>query len=80
MCRSNHNPEGPGAVYVFTGSGSTWTEKATLTAANGHSADFFGAETSMSVDGKTIAVGLPAAPFDFTNNQMGPGTVYIFTK
>lgn len=44
-----------GAVYVYTGSGSTWTPEATLTPADGVSGDFFGGAVAMN--GTTIVVG-----------------------
>lgn len=49
-----------GAAYVFTRSGSTWTEQAKLTGAgeNGESMGF-GATVALSADGSTALVGAP---------------------
>ncbi len=44
-----------GAVYVYSGSGSTWTQEATLTPSDGVSGDFFGGSVAMNAG--TIVVG-----------------------
>ena len=44
-----------GSAYVFTRTGTTWTEQAKLTASDGAAADFFG--TSVAIAGDTIVVG-----------------------
>jgi hypothetical protein len=62
-----------GAAYVFTRSGSTWTQQAKLTASDGTLNDSFGGSVSVSGDGGTIAVG---APYKDQNN----GAVYLFTS
>ena len=46
-----------GSVRVFVRSGTSWSEQATLTAADGVAGDFFGNEVSLS--GDTLAVGVP---------------------
>jgi hypothetical protein len=64
-----------GAVYVFTGSGATWTQQAELTASNQASADYFG--YSVAISGSTVAVGAfgqdastgAAYVFDFAHGQ-----------
>ena len=48
------NPD-QGATYVFTRSGSVWSEQAKLTAADGEVTDWFG--DSVAVDGDTAVVG-----------------------
>jgi hypothetical protein len=53
-----------GAVYVFTRSGSTWSQQAYLKASNTEAGDQFGAALSLSSDGNTLAV---AAPFEDSN-------------
>ena len=53
---------GPGSVYVFTGSRSSWTQQATLL---GHTAgDQFGSRVEISDDGNTIMVGADKAPYN----------------
>ena len=59
-----------GAVYVFTGSGSTWSQRAELTAAGGAPRQEFG--DSLALDGSTLVVGAPG-----TNT--GTGAAYVFT-
>ena len=44
-----------GAAYVFTRSGTTWTEQQKLTASDGGANDFFG--TSVAIDGDTAVAG-----------------------
>ncbi len=65
---------GPGAAYVFTGSGSVWTQTAELTASdgtfNGYLGSYFGG--SVSIDGNTIAVGADSA-------DSNKGEAYVFT-
>jgi Carboxypeptidase regulatory-like domain/FG-GAP repeat len=49
-----------GAAYVFTRSGSTWTEQAKLTPAGEKGASIgFGAAVALSADGSTALVGAP---------------------
>ena len=45
-----------GAVYVFTRSGTTWTERAYLKAPNAQPYDEFGSAVAVSGDGNTLAV------------------------
>lgn len=45
----------PGAAYVFTRAGVTWTQEAYLKASNTDSSDYFGASVSLS--GDSLAVG-----------------------
>jgi hypothetical protein len=60
----------PGAVYVFTGSGSTWTQRAKLTAVGGVPSDNFG--SSLTLNGSTAVVGAPS-------KSTSTGAVYVFT-
>ncbi|MDQ7057794.1 MAG: FG-GAP repeat protein [Ghiorsea sp.] len=46
-----------GAVYVFSRTGTTWTQQAYVKASNTGSADIFGYSVSLSDDGNTLAVG-----------------------
>ena len=48
-----------GAVYVFTRSGSAWTQQAYVKAANTGGYDYFGWSVSLSADGNTLAVRIP---------------------
>ena len=60
----------PGAAYVFTGSGSSWTQQAELTAADGAGNDGFG--WSVSVSGSTVVVGA-------IGRNTSTGAAYVFS-
>jgi hypothetical protein len=76
-----------GAVYVFTGSGATWTENAYLKADNAAQNDVFGWGVSLNSDGTVLAVGAPGEDSVSTemNNagtdtvDFNSGAVYVFT-
>jgi len=60
-----------GAAYVFTGSGSSWTQQAMLTAPDGEQGDNFGYSVSMS--GDTALIGAYGCNY-------GRGAVYVYTR
>jgi phage gpG-like protein len=63
-----------GAAYVFTRSGSTWTQQAKLTAAGEAGASIgFGASVALSGNGKTALVGAPGY-------GARTGAVWVFTR
>jgi hypothetical protein len=61
-----------GAVYVFSGSGSHWTEKARVVADDGAAGDCLG--WSLAATGSTVLAG---APFVMTG-QVQTGAIYAF--
>jgi len=63
-----------GSVYVFTRSGTVWSQEAKLTAADGAEGDVFG--ISIALSGDTIVVGADL------NDEQAPnaGAAYIFTR
>ena len=63
---------GNGSAYVFTRSGSTWTQVQKLTASDGAANNAFG--TSISIDEKSIAVGAHLHDVGGSNS----GSVYVF--
>ena len=73
-----------GAAYVFTRSGSIWTEQAFIKASNTGQQDWFGA--SVSLDGGTLAVGANGEASHSTgidgdqgdNSAASSGATYIF--
>ncbi len=73
-----------GAAYVFTRSGSTWTQRAYLKASNPGSTDYFGIEVKIS--GDTIVVGAYNEDSNATgingtqsdNSVTNSGAVYVF--
>ena len=64
-----------GAAYVFTRSGTTWSQQQKLTAADGAASDWFGA--AVSVAGDTAFV---AAYGDDVGANETQGSVYVFTR
>ena len=63
-----------GSAYVFTRTGTTWTEQAKLTASDGAADDRFG--SSVAIAGDTIVVG---AYWD-DDNGSDSGSAYVFTR
>lgn len=68
----------PGAAYVFTRSGTTWSQQAKLVASNAAAEDFFGESITISKDNNYIAVGAPG--HDNGGGLTGAGAVYVFTR
>lgn len=64
-----------GSVYVFRGSGATWTQQAKLTASDGSAGDMFG--RSVAIDGRTVVVG---AQWDDTFPLVDHGSAYVFRR
>ena len=82
-----------GAVYVFTRSGTTWTQQAYIKASNAEAGDQFGTSVALSSDGNTLAVGAIGEDSARTgviagivnettagNAAPGAGAVYVFTR
>ncbi len=65
-----------GKAYVFSRSGSTWTEQAVLTASDSELNSDFG--QSVSVSGDNIVVGAPFA--DHANYTYDAGKAYVFSR
>ena len=72
-----------GAVYVFTRSGTTWTQQAYIKASNTGAIDSFG--YSVAIDGDTLAVGAMREDSSTTGINSAPddlsevsGAVYVF--
>lgn len=63
---------GQGSAYVYVGSGSTWAQKAKLTASDGGDYDMLGTSVATSSDGSTVVAGAPSTA--------NPGAVYVFTE
>ena len=64
-----------GAAYVFTRSGTTWTQQQKLTAGDGTASDEFG--NAVAIQGDTIAVG---AHFADLPSNAAAGSVYLFQR
>ena len=68
------NDDDIGQAYIFTRSGTVWTEQAKLLASDGEAGDWFG--LSVSLDGDTAIIG---APYDNDNGDFS-GSAYIFER
>lgn len=70
------SPTDRGAAYVFTRSGSTWTQEAKLLANDFASGDYFGNAVALNSDGNIAIVG---AYYEGTppTNQNGAGYIFI---
>jgi collagen type VII alpha len=66
-----------GAAYVFTRSGSTWTEQQKLLASDAAGSDTFGYSVALSSDGNTAIIG---AYTESTSPTTGNGAAYVFTR
>ena len=65
-----------GSAYVFTRSGTTWTQQAELVASDQEAYDRFGTSVSISGDGNTAVV---TCPLDDVHAN-ATGSAYIFTR
>ena len=84
--QSNNSAGGAGAVYVFTRSGTAWTQQAYLKASNAEANDFFGC--SVAISGDTMVAGAsredstaPGVNGDQSNNAGAyVGAAYVFVR
>lgn len=84
--QSDNSASSAGAAYVFTRSGSTWSQQAYLKASNTAADDNFG--ISVSVSGDTVVVGANGEDSSATgvgglqgdNSASAAGAAYIFTR
>ena len=63
-----------GAAYIFTRSGTSWSEQAKIQALDTVASDNFGQSVAISIDGNTAIIGAPAKDGNWT------GAAYIFTR
>ena len=68
---------GQGAAYVFSRSGTSWTQEQKLTADDGHANDQFGLALSMSTDASRVIIGANLADINAHADQ---GAAYVFTR
>jgi len=84
--QSLNDAENSGAAYVFTRSGTTWSQQAYLKASNTEADDYFG--DVVAIDGDTIVVGAPREDSSATgvngnqslNDASKSGAAYVFTR
>jgi hypothetical protein len=76
-----------GAVYVYSRSGTTWSQQAYVKAGNPDGGDLFGFTVALNADGNTLAVGSydeggSARTINgaVDNNRRGSGAAYVFTR
>lgn len=78
-----------GAVYVFSRSGSTWSQQAYVKASNSDPDDDFGRSVSLSADGNTLVVGAIGEESDAngiggdqSDNSIAAdaGAVYVYSR
>ena len=65
-----------GSAYVFTRSGSSWTQQAKLTASDGAAGDIFGYSVAVSGDGNTAVIGA----YGDDDRGIESGSAYVFTR
>jgi hypothetical protein len=73
----NSGGSNAGSAYVFTRSGTTWTQQARVQASDAAAIDYFGYSVALSSDGNTMAVG---ARSDDTSGGADAGSAYVFTR
>jgi hypothetical protein len=85
--QSNNLAVNSGAVYVFTRSTNSWSQRAYLKASNAGSYDLFGSSVSLSADGTMLAVGAwleCSSAIGISGNQAddeapGAGAAFVFS-
>ena len=85
---SDNNASNAGAVYLFSRSGSSWSQQAYIKASNTDAGDQFGSSVALSADGNSLAVVAPTERSAATgingdasdNNANGAGAVYLFNR
>jgi cysteine-rich repeat protein len=85
---ANNSAPGAGAVYVFTRSGTAWSQQAYVKAFNAQRGDKFGHSVALSGDGSILAVGAVTEESaaigvdgdEADNSAPGAGAVYVFTR
>ena len=66
-----------GAAYVFTRSGTSWSEEAKLVPSDSEGGAYFGWSCSITSDGTRAIVG---APYDDASDISNSGAAYVFTR
>ena len=67
-----------GTVYVFTRSGTSWSEGTALVASDGTSGDSHQFGGAVKFNGTTLLIGAPGP--DYTSGAYAPGEAYVFTN
>ena len=69
-----------GAAYVFSRSGSTWTQQAKITASDAQASDIFGNSVSINSDGSYVIVGAYGEDGGAGDPISNAGAAYVFTR
>ncbi len=69
-----------GAAYIFTRSGSTWTQQAKITASDAQASDFFGWSVAVNSDGTFAIIGAWGEDGGAGDPAGGAGAAYIFSR
>ena len=75
--QTNNSASSSGAAYVFTRSGTSWSQQAYVKAIDTGAGDSFGQSVSLSGDGSTLAVGAWANNSTYSNSDR-VGAAYIY--
>ncbi len=84
--QSDNSAPDAGAAYVFTRSGSTWSQQAYLKASNAQAGDFFGGSAAISGDTIVIGAGLEGSAATGVNGNQSDnsavwaGAAYVFNR
>lgn len=86
--QSDNSANFAGAVYIFSRSGTTWTQEAYLKASTIESGDSFGKSVAISNDATRLVVGASSEDSNATgingnqndNNALGSGAIYVFSR
>ena len=74
--REDTNGDNAGAAYIFTRSGTSWSQQQKIQASNAGQYDEFGQSVSISGDGNRVVVGAIYEDTDATNS----GGAYVFSR
>ena len=69
-----------GAAYIFTRSGSTWTEQAKIVASDAQASDNFGHSVAINKDGNIVVVGAMNEDGGSGNPKSNVGAFYVFER
>ena len=86
--QSDNSAAGAGAAYIFSRSGTTWTQEAYIKASNTEADDYFGHSLDLSGDGTRLAVGATQERSNATgingnqsdNSISRAGAVYVYVR
>ena len=86
--QADNSSSGAGAVYLYSRSGSSWSQQAYIKASNTDATDRFGFSVALSSDGNTLAVGANRERSNATgingnqadNSAVEAGAVYLYSR